>query len=445
LKKRTSILLSIVMVLVMATPAFAAVNLNVNGRDYQPTNETYLENGVTMVTLDVITNTLGCEVSIQDSLITFMENDNIIQMTLGSTTAVVNGIEMTIPRAPEIINGNIYIPLRFVYESLGAVVNWQGQSNTVAITYNETRDGMTAEELMVKSTAIMNEAGRYKMTVDIKSLIDATIKEAGNEKQSMQMNMDADVEAWLQMDPIIMYLKQKATIDMPEAPNPAPQAIETEMLMNQEGIFMTMPEIGWVKMELQGLDFQELMKQSMTQDPTAVMQQMKDMGMSISFANDKERNGKQYWILNGTMGSDLLKSEYFQQISQQLTSIGPEIDMQKLLENTDFNFVYSTWIDKDTFYNDYMDLAGTIKFNMEVPATEESPGGSMDMAMDMQANYTISDYGKEFSTPEVKDARSFEEVMAEQMAGSQNVKPIPEPLPEGTTELVPPEASQSDL
>ncbi len=430
--KRISLLLSIVIILVMATPALAAVNLDFNGRDYQPASEPYLENGITTVTLDVITKTLGCDAAVEDKSIKIIENDNVLQMTLGSTAATVNGAEKTMPKAPEVINNQIYVPLRFVYESFGAVVDWEGQSKTVATTYKETRDGMTPEELMSKSTAIINEAGTYKMVVEAQSKIDATVKETGKDPESMNINMDSDIEAWIQMDPIVMYMIQKAAVDMPGAPNPIPQTVETEMLMNQEGMFMTMPEIGWVKMDLNGMDFQELMKQSMAQDPAAVMQQMKDMGMSLTFANDQEKEGQKYWILNCDMGGDLLKSDYFKKVSQQLSAIGPDMDFQKMLEAMDLDFDYSVWINQDTLYSDQMDLAGTMKFKMDIPAAQGNPGGSMDMAMDMEARYTMSDYGQEFSTPDVKNARDFNEVMAEQMAQSQNIKSELTPLPAAT-------------
>lgn len=432
MRKRISLLLSIVMILVMVTPALAAVNLDFNGRDYQPVYESYLEDGITTVTLDVIAETLGCDAVVEDQIVKIIENDNVLQMTLGSTSAIVNGAEKTMPKAPEVINNQIYVPLRFVYESFGAVVDWEGQTKTVAITYNETRDGMTADELMAKSTAVMNEVGTYKMAADVQANIDATVKETGKDPESMKMNMDADIEAWIQMDPIVMYMIQKASIDMPEAPTqlPAPQTIETEMLMNEDGIFMTMPGIGWVKMDLEGLDFQELMKQSMAQDPASIMQQMKDMGMTLTFANDQEKEGRKYWVLNSAMGDDIFKSDYFEQVSQQLSAIGQDIDLQKMLEAMELDFYYSVWIDKETLYNDYMDLAGTMKFKMDLPAAEGSPGGSMDMAMDMEVVYSMMDYGVEFSTPDVKDARDFEEVMAEQMAAA-DVKsvPAPEPLP----------------
>lgn len=419
MKRKFSIILSLVLVMAMATPVFAAVNLDVNGRAYQPSSELYLENGYTLAPLDVIINTLGCHAAIDGDQITLQENNQTLAMTVGNTAAVLNGDSKLMPMAPRVISGQTYVPLRFVFEALGASISWNGQTNTASITYNETRQGMTADELMAKASAKMIEAGRYKMLVDMQSAIDMTASETGQEAQNIKMDMDGNIEAWVQMDPVVMYMKQKTTIDAPAAPTPGPQAVEVEMLMNQDGIFMTMPEIGWVKMNMEGLNIQDLMKQSMTQDPATAMQQMKDLGMSVSFAEDQEKNGKKYWVINAVMGGDIFKSDYFKQLSQQMPALAPEMDLQKLFDNMDLDFVYDMWIDQNTFYTDFMNLNGKMKFKMDIPAVQESTGGSMDMAMDLKANYSISEYGKAFTTPEVKDARDFEQVLAEQAAKAQ--------------------------
>jgi hypothetical protein len=91
------------------------------------------------------------------------------------------------------------------------------------------------------------------------------------------------------MDPMVMYMKQTAVVEAPDAAAPVGQTVVSEMVLNQDGMFMTMPEIGWVKMDMAGLDIKELMKQSMTQDPASALQQMKDMGMSVSFGQDQEK------------------------------------------------------------------------------------------------------------------------------------------------------------
>jgi hypothetical protein len=215
-------------------------------------------------------------------------------------------------------------------------------------------------------------------------------------------------------------MKQNMAIDVPGAPVPGAQTVQTEMVMNQDGMFMTMPEIGWVKMDLEGLDMEELMKQSMTQDPATVMQMMKDMGMTISFDQDQEKNGKQYWVIKATMDGDILNSDYFKQLIQQVPGLEQDLDLEQLLKNLDLDLTYDQWIEQETFYTDYMNLSGDITFIMDLPADPTgTASGPMEMAMTLNAAYAMSDYGQEFALPDIENARDFEEVMAEQMAQAE--------------------------
>jgi len=98
MKGKVTILLTLIMVLLMATPTLAA-NLEFNGKPYQPKQAPSIESGVTRVTPDVIMNFLGCDVAVEGDSITITENDKTIQMTVGSTAAVVNGETLTMPLA----------------------------------------------------------------------------------------------------------------------------------------------------------------------------------------------------------------------------------------------------------------------------------------------------------------------------------------------------------
>lgn len=48
-----------------------------------------------------------------------------IQLFIGETRAVVDGQDKTLDVAPTIWDGRTYLPLRFLFESVGAVVGWQ--------------------------------------------------------------------------------------------------------------------------------------------------------------------------------------------------------------------------------------------------------------------------------------------------------------------------------
>ena len=420
MKKKISIILSLILVMALATPVFAAISLDVNGRAYEPSSELVLENGVTLVPLGVITDALGCEVTIEAGQVTYQENGNSVQMNIDSTTAVVNGTDQIMPMAPRMINGQAYVPLRFVLESFGAQVGWNGEANAVSVTYNDTRNDMTAAELMAKASVAMAEANQSKMLVDMQAAVKVKADVPEGESLDTNMDMNGTMEAWTQMDPFVMYMKQNMAIDVPGAPVPGAQTVQTEMVMNQDGMFMTMPEIGWVKMDLEGLDMEELMKQSMTQDPATVMQQMKDMGMTFSFDQDQEKNGKKYWVIKATMDGDVLNSDYFKQFTQQVPGLQQDLDLEQLLKNMDFDLTYDMWVEQETFYTDYMNLSGDIRFVMDLPADPDgTASGPMEMAMTINAAYAMSDYGQEFALPDIENARDFEEVMAEQIAQAE--------------------------
>lgn len=57
-----------------------------------------------------------------------------ILLTLGNEICLVNGQEVNMDLAPEVIDGRAVVPLRFVGERLGAEVQWELASNTVIIT-----------------------------------------------------------------------------------------------------------------------------------------------------------------------------------------------------------------------------------------------------------------------------------------------------------------------
>ncbi len=56
-----------------------------------------------------------------------------VQLTVGSKKGVVNGKPITLDAATEVTDGSVLVPLRFLSENLGAEVDYDGASRTVAI------------------------------------------------------------------------------------------------------------------------------------------------------------------------------------------------------------------------------------------------------------------------------------------------------------------------
>lgn len=95
-------------------------------------------NGRTMVPMRAIFERLGAEIEWENETktVTAVKGSTVIKITLGQSTAYVNGKPLTLDVAAIAMNGRTLVPLRFVSESLGADVQWDGATSTVLITSN---------------------------------------------------------------------------------------------------------------------------------------------------------------------------------------------------------------------------------------------------------------------------------------------------------------------
>ncbi len=62
-------------------------------------------------------------------------SNSTIYIKIGQDFALVNGLEAKMECKPEICGGRAFVPLRFIYENLGAKVTWNGKTKTVNIAY----------------------------------------------------------------------------------------------------------------------------------------------------------------------------------------------------------------------------------------------------------------------------------------------------------------------
>lgn len=410
MKKRICIVtMTLAMVLLMSAPAWASVGLNINGRDYVPTSSPILEEGITSVSAQMLAETLGAELAIEGNTITITENQDVLKMTTGSTTALLNGAEKIMPKAPAASGDDILLPLRFVYECFGAKVDWDGVKQNIAVTYAETRDGLTPEQTLAQSSQTMQQLNTYKMSVEVDSDVKTNMQPVTGEAQAMSVKMTGNINGSVQYDPTLIYMTENMKMES-SAAEEGVEEVNMEILLNKDGMYMTIPDQGWVKVNIPGMDIGKIMEQSMAQDPLDSMKQMADLGMSISFANDQERNGKKYWVLETTMGPDAV-NQYLQESLAQIPEITEDAqkNLSDLYKNLNMDMTYQTWINQETTTTDYMVLNAQYKLGMDI--TEGDNPGHMDMDMDMNAEYTLYDFGAAFDVPDVSNAKDYTEVL----------------------------------
>lgn len=96
----------------------------------------YAPNGTTLVPVRAITEAFGSTVdwdgTTQEVLIT--KDNTTIKLKIGSKTVYVNGNAVEMLEAAQIINGKTVIPLRFISENMGYKVEWDGATSKITIS-----------------------------------------------------------------------------------------------------------------------------------------------------------------------------------------------------------------------------------------------------------------------------------------------------------------------
>ena len=107
------------------------IESDIIGFDSQP----FMENDRTFVPMRKIFEKLGATIKWDDASQTVMgtKGNTVVKLTIGSDKAYVNGEEKTLDAVPQLRNERTMIPLRFVAEALGCRVDWNESNNLVII------------------------------------------------------------------------------------------------------------------------------------------------------------------------------------------------------------------------------------------------------------------------------------------------------------------------
>jgi hypothetical protein len=96
----------------------------------------FITNNRTMVPLRFISESLGAQVdwNALSRTVTVQGGGTTIILTVGVSTATVNGQVRSLEAPPQIVGSRTFVPLRFINESLGAQVNYNPTTRSITIT-----------------------------------------------------------------------------------------------------------------------------------------------------------------------------------------------------------------------------------------------------------------------------------------------------------------------
>jgi len=127
--------------LVSLLPAMAQadarpISIVLDGRELRGDVAPQIIGGRTMIPLRLIFEALGATVTWDEATqtVTGQQGNITIILVRGSRNATVGGRAVTLDQPAQIITGRTMVPLRFVAESLGATVEWDEAQRTVRVT-----------------------------------------------------------------------------------------------------------------------------------------------------------------------------------------------------------------------------------------------------------------------------------------------------------------------
>ena len=131
MKSMLSGLIAVLMLCVSVNAVDLYIDMNKIDTDTPPT----IIDGRTLVPVRAIFEALGATVEWDNATrtATGTRGEDVVSVQIGHTTAYINGEEKTLDVPAQIINNRTMVPARFVSEALGCKVTWYGKSKTAAV------------------------------------------------------------------------------------------------------------------------------------------------------------------------------------------------------------------------------------------------------------------------------------------------------------------------
>ncbi|WP_314589474.1 copper amine oxidase N-terminal domain-containing protein [Paenibacillus terrigena] len=114
----------------------SGIKVVLNDVEFQPKSTPFIENGVLYMPLRDTGELLGTVVfwNSTTKVITMTYPDQFVKLNYGSTQALVNGKPVELKAKLRLVDGRMYVPLRFFSEAIGAGVAWSPSTSKVTIT-----------------------------------------------------------------------------------------------------------------------------------------------------------------------------------------------------------------------------------------------------------------------------------------------------------------------
>lgn len=142
-------IMAFVLAIMMLTVTVGAVDLYIDLDKIETDVPPTIVDGRTLVPVRAIFEYLGATVEWENDTRTAVgtRGETVIRIQIDNTTAYVNGEARTLDVPAKLINGRTMVPARFISETFGCKVTWYGKTETAAIA-----NGLRDQQIYVTKT-----------------------------------------------------------------------------------------------------------------------------------------------------------------------------------------------------------------------------------------------------------------------------------------------------
>lgn len=132
-----------------------SLRLEINGQEKIFSQPPIMDNDVTLVPMRAIFEELGAEVKWNgdQQKITATKKEDTIELKLGSKDAFINYEPIRLLQEPKTYNNTTMVPIRFIGESFGANVEWNAKTKTVSINFSNEKTAKGKSNLTIASNS----------------------------------------------------------------------------------------------------------------------------------------------------------------------------------------------------------------------------------------------------------------------------------------------------
>lgn len=161
MKKISVVILLIFALLLQPISAENPIKVLLDGKAIVFDTPPVVQNGTTLVPLRAIFEALGASVTWDGATqsVTSTLDATTVKLTINSKVAYKNGAQMTLLAPPAMINGRTLVPVRFISESFGLNVSWDSVASTVVIK-------SSASDWVIKTITKLGFSAHQTIVVD---------------------------------------------------------------------------------------------------------------------------------------------------------------------------------------------------------------------------------------------------------------------------------------